>query len=242
MQAQGQDAFKKGVRTALAPAGLVLILTFFAFGALVKATDLPLIFGVSLTLFVFAIPGQVVLVDELARNAIPFAIFMSVMLTAIRLLPLTLSLMAVLRTPQTPKWLLYLLAHFIAVTVWVQSMISLPKLPKEQRAIHCLGLCMGLLGLTTLSTITGFYTAHLLPPIAVAATLMVTPTYFFLSLITTSQTFTDRLAFLLGVLLAIPLALYWPQLALLGAGLIGGTLAYLIGRMKRARQQTDKEV
>lgn len=235
MNPKPNNPLLEGLKTSLAPAGLVLIITFFAFGALIKATNLPLGFGLALTLFIFAIPGQIILVDEITRNAAPFAIFISVMLTAIRLLPLTVSLMPVLKTEKTSKTTQFFIAHFVAVTVWVQSMMSLPTLPKEQRAAHCIGLCIGLLSLTLMATIAGFYLAEMLPAPLVAATLMVTPIYFFLSLIETSKTKCDKLAFLFGALIAIPLSLYTPDLALMGAGLIGGTLAFLLQKNKGAK-------
>ena len=223
---QKKAALLHGLKSALAPACLVLIITFFAFGALVRATDLPLSFGLGATTFVFAIPGQVVLVDEIAQNAAPWALFFSVMLTAVRLLPLTLSLMPLLNQAPLPKTLKFVFAHFVAVTVWLQASQTLPKLPPSARGHYCMGLCLGLLAATLLATSAGYFAGNILSPSLMAAALMATPIYFLISLLETSTNKTDQRALILGALLAVPLSFYWPEMALIGAGLIGGTVAY----------------
>ena len=84
MTAHQRKNFLNGARTSLSPAGMVLFLTFFAYGALVASSGLPLELGLGLTIFVFAIPGQVVLVDEIARGSGLVAAGLLTTLTAIR--------------------------------------------------------------------------------------------------------------------------------------------------------------
>lgn len=228
MTGQQRQQFLNGTRTALSPAGLVLFLTFFAYGALVASSNLPLELGVALTIFVFAIPGQVVLVDEIARGSSLMTAGLLTTFTAIRLLPLSTSLLPIIRHSSNPKWMIVAISHFIAVTVWLQSMLDLPKLPREHRASHCLGFCLGLLFFTSLGTVIGFYSAQHLPTNIAAATLMVTPIYFFLSLFETAKKNTDKLAFAFGATMAIPLNILEPNLALISSGIIGGTAAYII--------------
>lgn len=220
----------KGAKDAFSSPGLVLITTFFAFGALANSIGANLLTALGLTAFVFAIPGQVVLLDEVSRNSSLVAVFIATSLTAIRLFPLTMSLMPVMRTKNTPRWLVYLLAHFIAVTVWVQSMIALPKIQKECRISYCLGLCMCLLALTSIATILGFLAASHLPSNINAALLMVTPIYFFLSLFFTAKSKQDQYAFLFGAILGGAFMFIVPEFALIAAGFIGGTIAYFLER------------
>ena len=129
-----QSAVRLGIKDALGPPGLVLAITFFAFGALAKTLGAPLLAALGLTAFVFAIPGQVVLLDELGRDGSLIAAFIATTLTSIRLFPLTMSMLPVLRGPATTKATEFFIAHFIAVTVWVQSMLALPNIEREQRA------------------------------------------------------------------------------------------------------------
>lgn len=230
MKANQRQFFFEGTRTSFSPAGMILFITFFAYGALVSGSNLPLEVGIGLTIFVFAIPGQVVLVDEIARGSSLITAAIVTTFTAIRLLPLTVSMLPVVRNKTTPKWMEVVICHFVAVTVWTQSMMVLPTLPREQRASHCLGFCCGLMVLVTIGTCLGFYAAHMLPKNIAAATLMVTPIYFFLSLFNTAKVIVEKLAFAFGTIIAIPLIFMVPNFSLIGSGLIGGTLAYLIGR------------
>lgn len=230
MKANQRQFFFEGTRTSFSPAGMILFITFFAYGALVSGSNLPLEVGIGLTIFVFAIPGQVVLVDEIARGSSLITAAIVTTFTAIRLLPLTVSMLPVVRNETTPKWMEVVICHFVAVTVWTQSMMVLPTLPREQRASHCLGFCCGLMVLVTIGTCLGFYAAHMLPKNISAATLMVTPIYFFLSLFNTAKVIVEKLAFAFGTIIAIPLIFMIPNFSLIGSGLIGGTLAYLIGR------------
>lgn len=218
--------FITGGLSALSAPGFVLIVTFFAFGALVSSLKLPFELALGMTIFMFAIPGQVVLVDELARGGSLITAAIATTFSAIRLMPLAFSMMPLLRTEKTPKWKEVLISHFIAVTVWTQSMLDLPAIELKHRADHCLGFCFALLVLTVTATIIGFNFAYLMPESLATASLMVTPVYFFLSLFKTASNKTDQTAFLLGTIIAIPMVIYTPGIALVGAGLIAGTIAY----------------
>lgn len=240
-QKPAKHPFVTGAITALSPPGLVLIVTFFAFGALVSSLDLPFELALGMTIFMFAIPGQVVLVDELARGGSLITAAIATTFSAIRLMPLAFSMMPILRTDNTPKWKEILISHFIAVTVWTQSMLSLPHIEPKHRADHCLGFCLALLVLTITATIIGFNFAHHLPKYLASASLMVTPIYFFLSLFKTASNKTDQLAFFMGTIIAIPMVLYTPEIALIGAGLIAGTFAYYVQSAKQKKSETESE-
>ena len=217
----------------MTPAGIVLFTTFFAYGALVNGTNIDLSVGLGLSLFTFAVPGQVVLVDELARGGSILTAAIATTLTAIRLLPLSVSMMPVVRDKDTPRWMLMIIVHYVAVTVWIQSMQLLPKLPREQRAPFCLGMCLSLSSMALVATVIGFYASHLLPPNVAAATLLITPMYFFLSTFGAVKHLAEKYAFAIGSVLSIFFIYTYPDLALLGTGMIGGTAAYFIARRKR---------
>ncbi len=227
-----KPVFMQGARAALGPPGLILMVTFFAFGTFLGSLNYPLLIGLGLTISTFAIPSQIILIDELSRGSSIVAATIAASLTAVRLLPMTMSLVPVLRGSKTPHWQLYALCHFNSVTIWLQSQESLRTLPRDDRPPFFVGLCFCLVILTSFTTIIGFYAAHLLPPTLLAAALLVTPVYFFLSLFNTARVQADKLAFLFGTTLAIPLMHFAPDLALVGGGLIGGTAAYFLGRRK----------
>ncbi len=207
------------------------MITFFAFGAMVRALEFPLAVGIGLTLSTFAIPSQIVLLDEISRGTAVITTMIAITLTAVRLFPMTMSLMPILRTPSTPRWQQYALSHFIAVSVWVQSMFSLPSLKRQDRIPFYLAHCLTIISLTVATTIAGFYIAQSLPPLYLAAALMITPLYFFLSLFHTATRKAEKYAFLFGTALAIPMMSQIPDYALILAGLIGGSMAYFLDRL-----------
>lgn len=220
-----------GAKSAFAPPGIILMITFFAFGAMVRALEFPLALGIGLTLTTFAIPSQIVLLDEVSRGAAVLTTIIAVTLTAIRLFPMTMSLLPILRTPSTPRWQQYLLSHFIAVSVWVQSMISLPSLEREDRVPFYIAHCLTIISLTVATTIAGFYVAQSLPALYLAAALIITPLYFFLSLFRTATRKAEKYACLFGTVLAIPMMIHIPDYALILAGVIGGSMAYCLDRL-----------
>ena len=67
----------------------VVFATFVGFGALARDVGLDLLQVVFVSATVFALPGQVVLVDQIGQGAALAATAFAVTLTAVRLLPLT---------------------------------------------------------------------------------------------------------------------------------------------------------
>jgi hypothetical protein len=84
------------------------------------------------------------------------------------------------------------------------------------------------------ATAAGFYLAGSLPPLYGGALLFLTPLSFTLSLVRNSRQLVDRLALVFGLVLAPILATLNVDLDLLWSGVIGGTAAYLIYRLRKA--------
>ena len=64
--------------------------------------------------------------------------------SAIRLFPMVVSVLPMLRTPKTRRRISCLAAHFIAVTLWVECYRLLPQVPRERRIAFAHGLGCGL--------------------------------------------------------------------------------------------------
>jgi len=227
-------SFWRGTRAFYQLPAVVLFFTALGYGAF--ARDVGLSFGqtVFLSLSIFALPGQVVLVDQVAQGAGLAATAFAVTLTAIRLLPTTAVLVPYLRAEGTSKWLLLLGSHFIAVTAWVVGMRALPFLPRRLRLAHHMGIGCALISAVTAASAIGHELAQTLPTVLAAVLLFLTPIYFLLSLLAAAAIRSDQLAIAFGIILG-PLAfLIMPGFDLLATGLVGGTAAYLIGRMARA--------
>jgi predicted branched-subunit amino acid permease len=226
-------AFCRGLLIAFTVPGCVLFSTSIGFGALARDSGFALGHALFLTAGVYALPAQVVLIDQLARGAALAAAAFAVTLTAIRLLPMTVTMIPLLRDEENPRWLEVLACHFIAVTAWIEGHRRLPHLPGHLRLAHFLGIGCGMATATSFGSITGFFLAGTVPPVLSAALLFMTPLYFLLSMLLTARTGPDLLAVALGCLLGPPLFLAMPGFDLLATGLLGGTAAYLAGRRRR---------
>jgi hypothetical protein len=103
-------------------------------------------------------------------------------------------------------------AHFTAVTLWVECYRFLPQVPRERRIAFVHGLGCGLTSIGLCATIIGYELAANLSQTLTAAILLLTPLAFLFSAARNSRELADILALGLG------LALY-PLAALLNSGL-----------------------
>jgi predicted branched-subunit amino acid permease len=232
--ASRQDAYIRGIAAAPSVPVFVVLVTFVGFGALAQGVGLTIAQAVFISVSVFALPGQVVLVDQIAQGAALVSTAFAVTLTSVRLLPLTISLMPYLRDGITPRWMEFLFAHVLAITIWIESMRRLPQLPVGLRAPYYGGfvsaLFVGILCATTL----GFLLSAQVPQEIGAGLIFLTPIYFFLSLISVAANRIDLLAVAIGAVLGPILFLMAPGLDLFLTGLIGGTIAFAIGKWRGA--------
>ena len=149
-----------------------------------------------------------------------------VTVSAIRLFPMVVSVLPLLRTPQTRRRQLILAAHFIAVTLWVESFRLLPQVPRERRIAFIHGLGTGLLIVCLVATAVGYGLAANLPQLFGAAILLLTPLAFLLSTARNCRQLADVLALVLGLAL-LPLASMLHSGAdILISGVAAGTIAY----------------
>ncbi len=229
-----RTAFLRGVMSAPTTPGLfILFFAMIGFGALARDAGFGAGEAVFITASLFQLPGQVALVDQFGRGATIAAAAFAVALTAIRLLPMTVVLMPYLRGSGLPRWLEYASVHFVAITAWVESLKRLPAIPVPLRLPFYLGFAGVLCVSTITATFVGYHVAGQVSPLVSAALLFLTPIYFVCSLVATSTSSADYWAVLIGTVLGPILFLYLPGLDLLLTGLIGGTLAYFIGRWRR---------
>lgn len=213
---------------------LILGATGAGFGAL--AHDAGMSFGHAsfLSLALYATPAQVVLVDQFARGASLLGGAFAVALTAIRLLPMMVSLMPLLRAPNAKRWHYVAAAHFMAITSWTEAFRRLPKLPPHLRMPHFLGLGSALMTALMIGTMIGYELAGVVPPLLTSALLFMTPLYFVMSLLLNANQLIDRAALGAGFILGPVMFIAAPGFDLLLTGLIGGTIAFLIGHRDKA--------
>jgi hypothetical protein len=143
--AGGWTSYARGLAVALTIPGWILFSTALGFGALAQELGFTIWHTLFTSSLVYALPAQVVLVDQLARGAalLPLAFVISV--TAIRLLPATVTLVPWFRDPTRPRWMHVLAVHFCAVTAWLEGLRRLPDIPAHLRLPHFLGIGFGML-------------------------------------------------------------------------------------------------
>jgi predicted branched-subunit amino acid permease len=228
-------AFADGLAAAARSVFLIVLIgSYISIGALAHDLGFSPTWTVLSTLLVWAAPAQVVLMTALAAGTAPLEAAVAVSLSAIRLLPMVVALMPVLRSAKTRTRALILPAHFTAVSFWIESLRLAPALPRENRIAFANGLGAGL-GVAALSaTVAGYYLAGVLPNAIVAAMLFLTPVSFLTAALGSARLLSDKVAWLIGAVMAPLLAYEQVGLDLLWTGLVGGTAAYGLHRLRRA--------
>ena len=231
------DGFLLGFRAGLTSVfQLVLFGTFLSIGTLAHDLGFSATWVVLATLLIWAAPAQVIMLSALGAGAPPVEVAIAVSLSAMRLLPMVVSLLPVIRSERTRPFGLILAAHFTAVSMWIETLRLAPTRPRAERVAFANGIGASFTATSILATILGHYLAAVLPDSLVAALLFLTPMSFLTSVTRNSRLLSDRLAFVAGLVLGPLLVFYKIGLDLLWTGLLGGSAAYLVHRAwKRSR-------
>jgi predicted branched-subunit amino acid permease len=227
--------FFAGVKSALTSVFfLVLAGTYIGMGALTHDYGFSSWWLALSSILVWAAPGQVILISSLGTGAPPVEAAVTVTLSAIRLFPMVVALLPLLRGPQTRLRDLLLPTHFTSVSMWVESLRLLPTMPRERRIAFCNGLSVGYMGTAVTFGFAGYYLAAGLPPLLAGTLLFLTPISFLISTARNARVMVDRLALALGLVLGPTLTYWHVGLDLMWTGVVGGSLAYGVHRLREA--------
>src|ERR1700742_1722017 len=150
-------AFVWGLRSITATVlTLVLFATYLGIGALAHDTHFSLAWSLASTAFVWAGPAQIILISTLSSGATVVQAAIAVTVSAIRLFPMVVSVLPMMRTPKTRRRHLILVAHLTAVTLWVECFRFLPHVPRERRIAFVHGLGSGLALIASVATAIGY--------------------------------------------------------------------------------------
>lgn len=228
------QAIAAGAWRAFGVPSIVLGGSFVGFGALVHQVGLSLWHALLSTATGWALPGQIALVELYAVGASVLVIAVAVGLTNARLLPMTVTLIPLLRTPGMPRWRYYAISHFIAVTGWVAAMRDCPAMVAHHRLPYYAGFAGVLWMISLLATWIGFALAGSVPAYVTLGLVFINPIYFMLVISADVRDRTRVLAAVFGAIGGPVLYLLVPDWSLLLAGVIAGTLGFLIGRRSPA--------
>lgn len=229
-------AFLGGAKHALTSVFFpVMAGTYIGLGALAHDFGLSAWWLTASTLFVWAAPAQVILISGIGTGAAMIEVALAVTLSAIRLFPMVVALLPLLRTRTTRTSELVLPAHFTSVSMWIESLRTLPGIAPDHRIAYCNGLSATYMGIAATFGLIGFFLAAGLPPLFAAALLFITPLSFLISTARSAVTTLDRVALGLGLVFGTLFAALNVEFDLMWAGVGGGTLAYLVHRFRKTR-------
>jgi len=228
-------AFFGGVKSALASVFFPVIAgTYVGIGALAHDFSFSSWWLALSTVLVWAAPAQVILISALGTGSALIEAAVAVSLSGIRLLPMVVALLPLVRRKGTRLRQLLLPVHFTAVSMWVESLRLLPAVAPERRIAFCNGLSTTYMATATASGFVGFYLAAGLPPLLAGALLFLTPMSFLISTARSARMLVDRVALVLGLVLGPFLASFDIGLDLMWTGVVGGTAAYAFHRWREA--------
>lgn len=223
------------MRESIGVPSMVLAAGYLGFGALANDSQFPLWAALLSTLTVFALPGQLAMLEMSIAGSLPVVIVITVSLTAARFLPMRVALLPMLRSPGRPTWRLYAAVHLLAMTGWVASMRRCPELPLAQRLPWFIGFALTNWLACVVFTAVGYGLAAFLPPLVRQGLVFIGPLYFVLILTGETRTRHGVAALACGAVAGPLIHLATPQWSVVLGGLVGGTLAWgLIRGKKRA--------
>ena len=222
------DAFWSGVRDARGAPAMVLFAGMVGFGAMGRTNGFDLWFTTATSFLMFALPGQIVMLEMILVGASSLTIALATTLTATRFVTMTATLFPMLHERDRNK-ALYAKVHLLAMTAWAVSLKEFATIEPKHRLSYFVGLGILCWLISVPGTIVGFLIAGSVPMPITLGLIFINPLFFLL-------TFTEikvsgyRLAILLGSIAGPICYVLDRDTSLLTAGLIGGTLAYWIDR------------
>jgi predicted branched-subunit amino acid permease len=228
-----RGAFLQAARESIGVPSLVLAAGYLGFGALASGSGFPLWAALLSSATIFALPGQLAMLEMSLAGTVATAIVITVGLTAARFLPMAVAMMPLLRLDDRPSWRLYAAAQLLAMTGWAASMRSFPALPPPQRLSWFLGFAATNWVACLLATLLGYSLADSLPALVRHGLVFVGPLYFLLMLTGETRTRHGIVALACGAVIGPLVHLASPQWSVMLGGVIGGTLAWLIVRGRR---------
>lgn len=210
----------------------MLVGSYLSIGALAHDLGFPLPWAVLTTLLIWAAPAQVILISALGAGAAPVEVALAVGLSAMRLLPMVVALLPLVKTPTTRARDVTLLAHLTAISMWIEALRLLPKVPRAERIAFGNGLGVCFMAIASIATGVGYYVAQGMPKFVVAALLFISPMSFLMSAVRNTRVTADAVALVVGLVLAPLLEWRGVGLDLMWTGIIGGVAAYAAGRLR----------
>ncbi len=222
--------FGKALRRGAGGAGFALGSSFFALGALFGESGLSVAEAAAFSFFTFALPAQLVAAQMFADGAGAAAVVVAVVFVNARLVPMTVSLLPLLRPARARTVWDFALAHFLAVTSWVFFMNTYREEEESARLLWFAQAAVFFWTAGVAATVAGHFAGASLPPHLLVGLLFLNPAYFLFMMLRSLARKSDAAAMAMGMLLLPPARFFFPEWDALAAGIVGGTAAFLFSR------------
>lgn len=226
------EVMSKALKDSLSLPAFILFFTMMGFGSFARSTGFDIEMAVVASLFIWGLPGQLVMAELTATGQPIFAIIFACSLANARFLPMVVSFLPTISRPNAKFGQLVLDAQLLSINSWAMCLREFPNIDPKQRRRYFVVFASIILIAAIIGTAIGHTVSVLLPQPLVLGLIFTSPLFFALVL-SAVPALSHRLALLSGCLI-VPLANEWfPSIDLLLTGIIGGSAAFLIGKSKR---------
>jgi len=232
-------AWRGGARDYLGGAALAMGASFMGFDAAARDIGLSLAQSVATTAGMVFVPSQMVMADLARSGAGIVTLIVAVALVSLRLFPMSLALMPLLREGRTERLRFYAGGYVLATTAWAYAMKRCPTLPTDQRLGYFSGAAITNYVVILFSTAIGYQLADAMHPAVTAGLVLFAPLFFLLLFIADVVDRAGRVALATGAVLGPLLFLVDREWSIVATGLIGGTIAFAVHRAGERRGARD---
>lgn len=224
----------QGAKDAFGAPAAVLFAGMVGFGAMGQANGLSIWATSAISFLMYALPGQVVLIEMVVLGASALTIAIAVALTATRFFTMCLTFFPQFE-PRSRDWKYYFYVHLMAMTSWAIGMREFPKIERSDRLSYFIGFGLVCWGVSTPGTALGYLLAGQVPSYLNLGLVFINPLFFLLTFVDVKP-LANRLAILLGAVGGPLIYLWTPNYTLLISGLVLGTIAYGVDRWMRSHR------
>jgi predicted branched-subunit amino acid permease len=228
-----------GANAAFGMPILALGASYLGLGSLVRDMDLSIWFGVFSTFTIWALPGQLAMIELYGTGASILVITLTVSLVNARFLPMMVNVMPVIRSPGVATWKYYLSAHLLSINSWAYLVQRGPLMPRDERFPYYIGFALTIWFAGMICAALGFHLAGVVPRPVSLGLVFLNPIYFMLLIILGIKKPAIAFATCIGAVLGPLLHLVSPDWGLMATGVIAGSFGFFLGRFWERYQQKN---